>query len=455
MDLWGASGLPWALHHFWIHTSFYLSLRYTDYMMRAIKKRLYFWVARYFAFWARIKLLRWSPRVIVITGSAGKTTLLHLVEAQLGKEAHYSHHANSAFGIPFDILGLKGIQRSRADWFTMLLAAPFKTLTKTYPERFYVAEVDADRPREGKFLAHLLRPEVTLWVSSLHTHTAQFDKLVAQKKFSEVEDAVAAEYGNLVAAARKLAVVNGDNSRMVARAKRTAADVRSVSLKDLKRYQLGRDSTTFAFGTKTYTIPALQPRHVFYQVAMADALLTYLDKKPDLKYQKFSLPPGRSSVFEGLKQTTLIDSTYNNASIDSLTGVVEMFEDYPAKTKWLVLSDLIEQGANEAREHVKIADVLGRTHFQHIVLLGPRLKQYTVPALSAQLQKRSKIFAVTDAKEVSDILQENLTGGEAILFKGVRYLDTVIEQLLANPDNVKHLVRRDALSRRQRAKKGI
>ena len=58
-------------------------------------------------FCAQIQLFLWKPRIIVITGSSGKTTLLHLIEAQLGNRAKYSHFANSSFGIPFDILGLK------------------------------------------------------------------------------------------------------------------------------------------------------------------------------------------------------------------------------------------------------------------------------------------------------------------------------------------------------------
>ena len=76
-------------------------------MISKIKRSLYFPLAHYFRFFAKIQLLLWRPRIILITGSNGKTTLLHLLESQIGDKAKYSHHANSSYGIPFDILGLK------------------------------------------------------------------------------------------------------------------------------------------------------------------------------------------------------------------------------------------------------------------------------------------------------------------------------------------------------------
>ena len=48
-------------------------------MFGQLKKKLYFPVAGYFRFFAAIRLKRWNPRIIVVTGSNGKTTLLHLL----------------------------------------------------------------------------------------------------------------------------------------------------------------------------------------------------------------------------------------------------------------------------------------------------------------------------------------------------------------------------------------
>ena len=84
------------------------------------KKKLYLFAARYFRFFANISLKRWRPRIIIVTGSAGKTTMLNLIESQLGTKAHYSHNANSAFGIAFDVLGQRGITGSRLHWLALI-----------------------------------------------------------------------------------------------------------------------------------------------------------------------------------------------------------------------------------------------------------------------------------------------------------------------------------------------
>jgi hypothetical protein len=110
------------------------------------KKRFYFVAAKYFRHFADRALKRWQPRVIAITGSAGKTTMLHLVEHEMGKKAHYSHDANSAFGVSFDLLGVKGIRGSKLRWIHLFAVAPFKSWFHRHKEKFYVVEIDGERP---------------------------------------------------------------------------------------------------------------------------------------------------------------------------------------------------------------------------------------------------------------------------------------------------------------------
>src|SRR5688500_3716117 len=104
-------------------------------MFRFLKRKLYFIVAYYFRFFAKIQLLLWRPRIIVVTGSSGKTTLLHLIESQLKGQARYSHHANSTFGIPFDILGLRRKNLLKYEWLYLFAAAPFKAFKRPYKEK--------------------------------------------------------------------------------------------------------------------------------------------------------------------------------------------------------------------------------------------------------------------------------------------------------------------------------
>jgi UDP-N-acetylmuramyl pentapeptide synthase len=66
-------------------------------IIRWLKRLTYFWVAHYFGFWASRYLRRWQPSIVAVIGSSGKTTLLHLFEAQLKTKARFTHKANSTF----------------------------------------------------------------------------------------------------------------------------------------------------------------------------------------------------------------------------------------------------------------------------------------------------------------------------------------------------------------------
>src|SRR3990167_4610771 len=175
-------------------------------MFQKIKNFLYFPLAHYFRFFAKNKLARWTPYIIVVTGSSGKTTLLHLLESQVGDKAKYSHHANSSYGIPFDILGLKRENLMFYEWIYLFIAAPLSIFKKNPKERIYIVEADCDRPNEGRFLATLLVPEVTLWTNSTKTHSMNFDLLVKSGQFKTVEEAIAFEFGYFLEYSRKLCV---------------------------------------------------------------------------------------------------------------------------------------------------------------------------------------------------------------------------------------------------------
>ena len=200
------------------------------------KKRFYFNAAKYFRFFANISLKRWSPRIIAITGSAGKTTMLHLVEFELGKKAHYSHNANSAFGVSFDILGLNGVRGSKLHWIFLVLATPLKAFFYTHKEKFYIVEIDGERPHETEFLATWLKPEVTIWVSIGRSHAIQFESSVKEGKFDTLDDAITAEFANLPKNTKKLVMIDADEKLMVSSTKNVDAKVEMFNKSDIKKY---------------------------------------------------------------------------------------------------------------------------------------------------------------------------------------------------------------------------
>lgn len=411
-------------------------------MLRTLKNTLYFSVASYFRFFAGIRLRAWKPRVVVITGSNGKTSTLHLVQAQVGEAARYSFGANSSFGIPFHILGMERLTYSPFEWLSLFASAPCKAFQKPPREKIYVVEADCDRPREGAFLSKLLRPEVAIWLSSARTHSQNFEKVFKQGLFPSIDAAIAHEFGYFLEGT-KLALVNGDTPNLVAELSRTKGEIRRIQEKEeLTGYRLDEKGTTFTLPSGTYALPYLLPKELFYSVTAAVQLAHYLGISPTENLSQVTLPPGRSSVFEGIKQTTLIDSSYN-ANRASVQAILAMVKQLPAAHKWAVLGDLIEQGSEEQQEHEGLVEPLIEGKFERIILVGPRLAKYTLPKLKEAVARHTVVESFINPREALEYLQGTLTGEETIVFKGARFLEGIIEHLLAHPEDVHKLCRQE------------
>lgn len=405
-------------------------------MIVKLKKIIYFPIAYYFRFWAKIQLSIWKPTIIVITGSSGKTTLLNLIESQLGNTARYSHHANSSYGIPFDILGLTRKNLTLDEWLYLFLLAPFKAFKKPYKEKLYVVEADCDRPYEGRFLANLLKPKITLWTNVSRTHTANFDYLVENQNFKTVEKAIAHEFGYFLDHSSDLAILNSDNKLIKKESYRSKAAIKYINQKNLSKYKIFKNHTEFTINGKDYSINALLPKEVHYSIQMTLALLEFLNIKP-FSFSKFSLTPGRCTLFKGIKNTTIIDSSYN-ATPDGVRSIFTMFDQYPAQKKWLVMGDMIELGNEEKEEHEKLASIINTMKLDKIILVGPRVLKYIYPKV-----RNAEKFEMP--KDAMDYLTNSLKGGEVILFKGARFLEGIIEHLLANKNDAEKLCRREKI----------
>lgn len=424
-------------------------------LLRFIKGALYFPLAYYFRFFAQIRLGRWRPRIIVITGSSGKTTLLHLLESQLGDRARYSHGANSSYGIPFDILGLRRKTFTLDEWPLLFLKAPFSLFKSLPKEKLYVVEADCDRPGEGRFLGAFLKSEVTLWLNVSRTHSLNFNK-----QPGSIEKAVAHEFGYFIQYTSKLVVVNGDSDLIAGELNRTKAEVKQITKEVFQGYEVRKDGTGFRINGLIYSFNFLLPEKSFYGIAMVLELLKYLNIEPDVSFSRFQLPPGRASIFKGIKNTTLIDSTYNAPDHRAMEAVIDMFHRIPAKEKWAVLGDMVEQGELEKEEHQKLARVILNYQFDRVLLGGARVSKYTYPELHTLIPHFSPLVSPIIEKfskptEVLKYLQDNLESGETILFKGAGFLEGVVEQLLQDKREAKNLCRREKVWQKRRKQWGL
>ena len=422
-------------------------------LIHTAKKALYISVAKYFRYWSNKSLRRWNPRVIVVTGSVGKTTMLNLIETQLGPAAHYSHNANSAFGIAFDIVGMRGITSSKLKWLYLFIAVPLRSLFFTRHEKYYVAEIDGERPREASLLAEWLRPEVTVWVSLGRSHAVFYDAVVASGRYGSVDEAIADEFASLARNTSKLVIVDGGNPAMTTQIKDISGKIVAITDAALHKYHVSPTSASFVMSSGTFSFSDPMPKETYVQLAMLEQLMNYLALPITHDVSSFSSPPGRSRHFAGIKDTHLIDSSYN-AHLISMRSMIAMMQAMPATHKWAVIGDMVEQGKSESEEHRLLGELLSTTDFEQIILVGRRVSRYTHPAISSSSSQRH-VESFANARDALQYIVDHLQGNEVLLFKGSQYLEWIVEKLLLNPQDVSKLARQDSASVKRRASWGL
>ena len=422
------------------------------------KKRFYFIAAGYFRFFANHAFKKWHPRVIAVTGSVGKTTMLHMMEYQIGKRAHYSHNANSAFGIAFDLVGIKkGVTGSKLKWLYLIFAVPLKSLTFKHTEEFYVVEIDGERPHETEFLAKWLKPEVTLWISLGRSHAIQYEKQVETGEFEDIDRAITHEFAMLPQYTTKKIYIDGDiylmtkSMEKVKKHHHIPAEVIECYKSDLKKYFVTPTSTDFTIKDTTFHFASPQPKDLTIQLVMLEKLCKYLKIKLKTDFSKMSLPPGRSSYFKGKNGLTLIDSSYN-VHLISVESILDMIKSMGTKHKWLVIGDMIEQGKIEGEEHAKLADAIKNTKPEKVILVGRRTKKYTYPLLN---KSSIDVIALDNVKQALKYIEDNTKGYEVLVFKGSQYLEWLVEKLLADESDADKLPRRDPVYVKRREKRGL
>ena len=416
-----------------------------------LKKKFYFSVAQYFQHFANKVLKRWQPRIIAVTGSAGKTTMMKMLEHEIGKRAHYSHDANSAFGVPFDILGLKGIKGSKLRWAWLLIAAPIKGVFLRRRKEFYVVEIDGERPHEAEFLAEWLKPEVTIWVSIGTSHAAQFEKVVEQGKYSSIEEAIVAEFANLPLNTSKRVYIDADSKMMKEATRGIEAEVIPIKKSLMKKYVVYSDSTDFTYGDTTFHFDHPEPKDIAFNLFVLKDLMKYLKLKFNPDFTGIEVAPGRCSHFKGYKGIDIIDSSYN-AHMISMASVLDMARRMHAEHKWLVIGDIVDQGSMTEKEHERLAKLIADVKPEKVILVGRRTKEYTAPKLK---ELGISAVATTDPRKALEYIERRVRGRETLIFKGSQYLEWIIEKLLLDPKDAKKLCRRDRGARKRRKAWGL
>lgn len=433
----------------------------------------------YLRFFAQKALKKHQPTIIGIAGSVGKTSTRNAIEAILKDYFPVKSIGNSETGIPLGILGMKPESYSKIDWLKMLANSPLNTdfLKGT---KYLIAEMGIDDPNPPKnmdYLLTILKPDIALSLNIAATHTMQFEKALTkeQKEKSEekrmelIIEKIAEEDTKIITKSDcKVGIYNSDDTSITDQLEKkelSSTKLLSFGSKNTNdisygKHEVSLKGTSFQLFMKTEDafeeIKLHFKRHILpqeYREVFAAAILVGLQAGLTMNQIKTSLeknyeaPKGRSSIFEGINQSVIIDSTYNASriSVEAFLELADTLKKETGKQIIFLFGDMRELGHEAKSEHEAVAQrLLGIVDYLYLV--GPLTREHVLPLIQMNESLLKEIRWFDTSERAGEYLQDNLPKDTLLLAKGSQntiYLEEAIKKVLADKNDAKYLCRQD------------
>lgn len=412
-------------------------------------------VSKILSFFARRAIKRHQAIVVGITGSVGKTSAKVAIAHILGKQFKVSggiKNYNNEIGYPLAILGIESAGKSPFAWIYILAKAFWVGyFAKDFPE-VLVLELGAAKRGDIDYLAGITPFDVAVITAIGHSHLEKFGSIKQTAK----------EKGSIIKHIKKggRVIYNFDDDIVreivepvkvlkVSYGFKKGADIQAVSGDSLNLYFDNEGNFTessfkieksgsFMPVRMSYVISKAQVYAALAAIAASDAFdINLVEASENLKDLRF--PPGRMSLIGGVKNTTIIDDTYN-ASPESMLSALDSLSEFGAMRRIAVLGDMLEIGSYTEEGHrrigrkaAEIADLL--------FLVGDKMAFTEEEAKKCGMREdQIKRFGTSEeaAKPVELAMQE----GDLVLVKGSQgmRMEKIVVEIMAEPNRAGELV---------------
>ncbi len=397
--------------------------------------------------------------IIGITGSAGKTTVMLAIQAVL--QNHFkvktNYGGNSETGIPLSILDLKMDNFSLSNWIKIALLSPIQLLINWKTYDIFVVEMGIDAPTEPKNMSYLLKivqPSIGVFLNVNSVHSQNFDhlidiKITGQNRQDAITKQIALEKSRLINSlnSQNIAIINLDDPYVVSTTQTTlakkltfghdpSASLKIVSthtgpqgFKAIFRYQ----NTSYNLVFPDYAFPEI------YSSSFAAAFLVGISQNLDPKQilndikKNFHNPPSRASIFPGINDSTIIDSSYNSSPAPT-AQMLKLLSTFPSK-RIAVLGDMRELGQQSQIEHKRLFKIASQSA-DIVIGIGPETQKYFLK------NPHNFQFWWQAEKFLKNYLKDNPKS--TLLVKGSQntiFLEELIKSILSNPSDQQLLCR--------------
>ena len=156
----------------------------------------------------------------------------------------------------------------------------------------------------------------------------------------------------------------------------------------------------------------------------------------------YEAPAGRLKLIRGVRESFLIDDTYN-AAPTAMHSALDTLKSLNAKRKIAVLGDMLEIGKYTLEVHEGVGKSLKKLGVDMLITVGIRGKLIAEAAIRGGLSEKV-VFTFMDVNEAATFLESEIQKGDLILVKasqGVR-LEKLVKEVMAEPTRAKELLTR-------------
>jgi UDP-N-acetylmuramoyl-tripeptide--D-alanyl-D-alanine ligase len=156
--------------------------------------------------------------------------------------------------------------------------------------------------------------------------------------------------------------------------------------------------------------------------------------------KEFKPVSGRMQVLSGIKQSIIIDDTYN-ASPNATLAALDVLYGLEASHRIAVLGNMNELGKYSRHSHLEVGGHCDPKKLELLITIGPDANRYLATAAK---QEGCRVKSFNDPIAAGEYLKSVLRKDTAVLFKGSQnrvYAEEAIKPILANQADSSRLVR--------------
>jgi UDP-N-acetylmuramoyl-tripeptide--D-alanyl-D-alanine ligase len=382
-----------------------------------------------------------------VAGSAGKTTTklaIATVLSQTLRVRYQEGNYNAPISIPLIFTGRT--MPSLYNPFSWIAAWMHgqKVLHNKYPYDVIVLELGIDAPGDMAVFKDLLHPKISVVTAIADEHMEFFKTIEAVA----AEELAIAEFSDIL-------VINSDD----------------IPETYLNQFTKEKEVHSYGFGHAEYKITSSKlsngsyevnidlgggqkvtealnfvAEHTLKSVAAAVAVADLLEvKTEDIQkaIPKITAPAGRMQILKGIKNSTIIDDSYNSNPI-SAQAALKTLNLFDAPQRIAILGMMNELGEISKQAHEQIGNACEPNKIDLVITIGKDANSYLAAAAEA---KGCKVIRANSPIEAGKAAAENLKPGAVVLAKGSQngvFAEEAVKLLLADPSDSKKLVRQSS-----------